>query len=320
MCRPMARGSPSRGSAKTGTPSSIVFTPSERRTAVARSTSQGTGLTSEVLAGWNAAELLRYQGGSQPDGIGGAVLDGSRRRQPRSGHPLGLRVRRPRMVSRWTLDRVPEAVRPAVSRASGWLGSPQGSAGSPSGHGRVEPFVVSGWDMDRVQPSGTDTPGSSQRHRPSEGNRCASRFRGNVRTGWQQRTRCSPGGQSSRPRSRRVSPRSEPQSLRHVAIEALDCAVPAVRPPDSQAGTPLFVTCSNRPRSSKWVASRVRSCSLETGALRLRPIGDLRDPARHAGCGDHGAVGSARRRCSRTSIYHASLWRGQAADATKCTR
>src|SRR5918996_3224141 len=77
------------------------------------------------------------------------------------------------MVTRRKLDRVPEALRSALSRAPGWLRPPPGSARSPSRRGRVEPIVVLRRDVDRVQPSalrsGRDLQSRSRRHRPSEG-------------------------------------------------------------------------------------------------------------------------------------------------------
>ena len=102
----------------------------------ARPTPSRAGLAPEVLTGRHSLELLRHQGRRQPHGVGSAVRDAGRRQRPASHHAVGLRLRRPRVVARRSVDRVPEAVRTALSGAPRWLGAPPGPAPAPSGSGR----------------------------------------------------------------------------------------------------------------------------------------------------------------------------------------
>ena len=134
----LARESRSRGSAKTGH--------SELDGIYSVRASDGGGLV-RLLEGPVSPPRYSPDGtrlsffdtkeGVSPTGSGALFVMRSRRHRSGSDHSLGLRLRRPRMVPRRTLDRVPEAVRPDVSRATRWLGSPPGSAQPPFGHGRA---------------------------------------------------------------------------------------------------------------------------------------------------------------------------------------
>ena len=72
-------------------------------------------------------------GRGQPHGIGSPVRDAGRRQRPPSHHAVGVRLRRPRVVPRRNLDRVPEAVRTALSGAPRWLRAPPGPDPAPVG-------------------------------------------------------------------------------------------------------------------------------------------------------------------------------------------
>jgi hypothetical protein len=132
-------------------------------------------LTPEVLTGRHSAEFLRHEGRGQPDGVGGAVRDAGRRHGPSSHHAVGVRLRRPRVVARRSLDRVPEAVRTALSGAPRWLRAPPVPLSLGSGTGALNPswspdgawIVVS---LQRAEESGIFVV-HTRWHRPAPGDR-----------------------------------------------------------------------------------------------------------------------------------------------------
>ena len=90
--------------------------------------------------------------GVSPTGSGALFVMRADGRDPVRIDPVGVRVRRPCLVARRSMDRVPASLRAAVPRPPGWFRPPSHPARAPAGLGCVESFLVSGRGMDRVQP------------------------------------------------------------------------------------------------------------------------------------------------------------------------
>ena len=159
----------------------------------ARPASPRAGLPPRYSSDGTRLSFFDTREGVSPTGSGALFVvraDGS---GSPSRHSVGLRVRRSRVVTRRNVDRVPEAVRTALSRAPRWVRAPPRPAQPRIGDRRAESVVVARWRVDRVQPPARRTrralPGPPRRHRAAPGDPPLRELRPNIPIGEQLRPR-----------------------------------------------------------------------------------------------------------------------------------